>query len=124
MARMKHKAVEGEITVPESAIGTHVAGGWEVIEEGIDPDELQPVDPPAVTQDMWMHHPETGGEFVSPASAVPHWERTGWKRGKKADAAVEGLGEPTPPAEPAPEPEKSPARAGRRQSTSEGKENT
>jgi hypothetical protein len=27
---------------------------------------------------MWLHHPETGGDFHCPAGAVEHWKALGW----------------------------------------------
>ncbi len=93
---MRHPETGGEFLTARSAVGTWVAAGWAVAEEGIDPDVPTPLDP-APTGSVRMGHKELDTEITVAAAAVAQYEAAGWKAVKGDPGPVQP---PPPPADP------------------------
>ena len=122
--RMRHPETKGEFLSPKSAVGNYVAAGWEVVEEGIDPDVPTPAEP-VPTGTVRMSHRELDTEITVPAAAVSQYEASGWSAKKEVPTA-ELNDPPVPPENPespvsVEAPVEPSARQGRR---TEGKEKT
>lgn len=108
LVRLRHPDTGGEFVTTRSALGSYVAAGWQVVDEDVDPDALTLTEPESTSGDptrtgrVLMRHPDTGGQYLAPAAAVPIHEASGWQVVKDTDPVQPAAAGEAPPEQPEP----------------------